>query len=62
MTEISFYHQLHTPLERALPRLMEKVLESVLGADPNRIDQRAEALSGILWTYEQNFSAPWDGG
>ena len=59
MTEISFYHLLHTPLERALPRLMEKVLESGARAVIRTGSaQRAEALSGILWTYEQNSFLP----
>ena len=59
MTEISFYHLLHTPLERALPRLMEKVLESGARAVIRTGSaQRAEALSDVLWTFEQNSFLP----
>ena len=59
MTEISFYHLLHTPLERALPKLIEKVLNSGANA-VIRIGsaERAELLSGALWTYDQNSFLP----
>lgn len=59
VTEISFYHLLHTPVERALPKLIEKVLESgaraVIRAGSS---ERAEALSGALWTYDQDSFLP----
>ena len=59
MTEISFYHLLHTPVERALPKLIEKVLESgaraVIRAGSS---ERAEELSGALWTYDQDSFLP----
>ena len=59
MTKISFYHLLHTPVERALPKLIEKVLESgaraVIRAGSS---ERAEALSGALWTYDQDSFLP----
>lgn len=59
MTEISFYHLLHTPLERALPKLMEKVLESGARAVIRTGSaERAEVLSGVLWTYDQNSFLP----
>ena len=49
MTEISFYHLLHTPLERALPKLIEKVLESGARAVIRTGSaERAEALNGAL--------------
>ncbi len=53
MTDISFYHLVHTPLERALPKLMEKVLESGARAVVRTgSSERAEAVSGALWTYD----------
>ncbi|MEC7944441.1 MAG: DNA polymerase III subunit chi [Pseudomonadota bacterium] len=59
MTKISFYHLLHTPLETALPKLMEKVLIS--GAKAvirTNSGERAEALSNILWTYKPDTFLP----
>jgi len=59
MTEISFYHLLHTPLERALPKLIEKVLESGARAVVRAgSTERAEALNGALWTYDQDSFIP----
>lgn len=59
MTEISFYHLLHTPLERALPKLVEKVLESGARAVIRTGSaERAEALNGALWTYDQDSFVP----
>lgn len=52
MAQVSFYHLTKTPLEKALPRLLEKVLESghralvVAG-----IEERVQTLSDALWTY-----------
>ena len=59
MTEISFYHLLHTPLERALPKLIEKVLESGARAVIRTgSTERAEALNGALWTFDQDSFVP----
>jgi DNA polymerase III subunit chi len=59
MTEISFYHLLHTPLERALPKLIEKVLESGARAVIRTgSTERAEALNGALWTFDQDSFIP----
>ncbi len=55
MTEIAFYHLQTTPLERALPKLLERVLER--GARAVVIagsDERVEALNAALWTYDPN--------
>ncbi len=51
MTDIGFYHLTSSPLERALPRLLEKILEArkravVLCASAERLD----FLNGTLWT------------
>ncbi|MCW8915641.1 MAG: DNA polymerase III subunit chi [Magnetovibrio sp.] len=57
MTDIAFYHLTRSPLEAALPKLLEKSLEAgkravvVAGSS-----QRVEALNSTLWTYE---AASW---
>ena len=53
MAEIGFYHLLATPLERALPRLLERAQAQgyrivVRAASSERI----EHLSALLWTYD----------
>lgn len=53
MTEIGFYHLTQSPLERALPRLLEKVLASgaravVMAGSAERVG----ALNAALWTYD----------
>ena len=59
MTEIRFYHLQMTPLERALPKLVAKVLASgaraviVLGSD-----ERVTQIDGALWTYDPNSFLP----
>jgi len=53
MTEIGFYHLTRTPLERALPAILAKVLEAgkravvVTGSE-----ERAQLLNAVLWTYD----------
>ena len=59
MTEVGFYHLLHWPLERALPKLLEKALERghraiVLAGSPERV----EDLNNVLWTYEDSSWLP----
>lgn len=59
MTQVGFYHLLHWPLERALPKLLEKALEQghraiVLAASKDRV----EDLNGVLWTYEERSWLP----
>ncbi len=59
MTEVGFYHLTRTPLEEALPKLLEKVLASgkraVLRApDPDRL----ELLNRVLWTYTTDSFLP----
>jgi DNA polymerase-3 subunit chi len=54
VAEIGFYHLKTTPLERALPRLLERALK-----DGYRIllkagsGERVEHLNQILWTYDE---------
>ena len=59
MTEVGFYHLLHWPLERALPKLLEKALERghraiVLAGSKERV----EDLNSVLWTYEERSWLP----
>jgi DNA polymerase-3 subunit chi len=54
MAEIGFYHLLTTPLERALPRLLERARAQghrlvVRAASPERV----EHLNALLWTYDE---------
>ena len=59
MTEVRFYHLQKWPLERALPLLLEKVMERglrtvvVAGSE-----DRVEALNAHLWTYQQRAWLP----
>lgn len=53
MTDIGFYHLTRTPLERALPKLLEKVV----GAEKRAVvragsTERIEFLNMALWTYD----------
>ena len=59
MTTIQFYHLTATPLDRALPRLMEKALAGgfrtlVLTDSPEKMDYLDEAL----WTYDAGSFLP----
>ena len=54
MAEIGFYHLLSTPLERALPRLLERAVGQghrvvVQAGSPERV----EHLNALLWTYDE---------
>lgn len=59
MTEIRFYHLQRTPLDRALPQLLERTRSRdwcavVMARSPERV----EALNGILWTYSPDSFLP----
>lgn len=59
MTDISFYHLERSPLEQALPKLLEKTMEAgkralVLAGS----EQRVEALTDLMWTYDQDSWIP----
>jgi DNA polymerase III subunit chi len=59
MSEIGFYHLLSTPLERALPKLLERGLAAgyrilVLAGSAARVEQ----LDAILWTYDESSFLP----
>ena len=53
MAEFSFYQLLRTPLEAALPKILERVrglgLRAVVVASS---EARVESLNGALWTYD----------
>ncbi len=54
MAEVGFYHLLSTPLERALPRLLERALSGgysvvVRCGSAERVGQ----LDALLWTYDE---------
>ena len=59
MTDIRFYHLQGKPLERALPELLEKVLErgsrAVVMAGS---EERVEHLNALLWTYDDRGFLP----
>jgi DNA polymerase-3 subunit chi len=53
MAEVGFYHLLRTPLERALPKLLEKaVSRGMRTVVATGSGERAEHLSAALWTYD----------
>ena len=59
MTQIGFYHLLHTHLEAALPRLLSKALDQgmralVMAASPERVKD----LDRALWTYDPKSFLP----
>ena len=59
MTEVGFYHLTRSPLDEALPRLLEKAYAAgqrvvVRGGDPERI----ELLNRTLWTYGKDSFLP----
>jgi DNA polymerase III subunit chi len=54
VAEIGFYHLLTTPLDRALPRLLERARAQgyrivVRAASPDRV----EHLNSVLWAYDE---------
>ena len=59
MTEVRFYHMTRTPLEQALPQMLEKTLErgqrAVVRAGS---EARVEALSARLWAYNERSFLP----
>ena len=59
MTEIGFYHLQRWPLERALPKLLEKVLKRGMRAVVVAgSEERVEALNTTLWTYQDESFLP----
>ena len=59
MTRIDFYHLTRSGLDRALPRLLEKVLQSGARAVVQAgSKERVEALNAHLWTYDDRGFLP----
>ncbi len=59
MTEIRFYHLSSQPLEKALPKLLEKVLGKGLRAVVKTISrERVDDLNTLLWTYSSSSFLP----
>lgn len=59
MTEVLFYHLQNAPLERVLPKLLERSLERgwkavVKAGGPERLD----AINNVLWTYSDDSFLP----
>lgn len=59
MADISFYHLTATPLERALPKLLERIVgggsRALLVAGS---EEELERLNHLLWTHEQESFLP----
>src|SRR3546814_5168917 len=59
MTEVRFYHMTRTPLDQALPKMLERTLErgqrAVVRAGS---EARVEALLARLWTYHDRSFLP----
>ena len=59
MTEISFYHLTATSVESALPKLLERVIDSEKRALVRvESEERAGIINSILWTYDQSSFLP----
>ena len=63
MTEVAFYHLSASPLEKALPKLLEKTLAAgkralVMAGS----EERVESLNAALWTYDQGSWLPHGAG
>jgi DNA polymerase III subunit chi len=62
MTEISFYHLTTTPLERALPKILEKSLAAGLRSVVMvENEEQAELLGQVCWTYDPSAFLPHGG-
>lgn len=55
---IQFYHLLTTPLERALPKLMEKAYSAGMRAVVWGEAEQVKRLDGALWTYDPGSFLP----
>jgi DNA polymerase III subunit chi len=59
LTELGFYHLTRTPLEEALPRLLEKAVAAGKRVVLRAADaERLEALNRSLWTYAPDSFLP----
>ena len=59
MTRVDFYHLLSSPLETALPQLLEKALEKDMRVVVKTVSrERATHLDSALWTYRNESFLP----
>jgi len=59
MTDIQFYHLTSSPIERALPKLLEKAHAGGLRVVVRTAsDEQAERLNAALWTYNPDSFLP----
>ncbi len=59
MTQVSFYHLKASPLEKALPKLLEKIIEQGFHVlILTHSEEHAESLSTQLWTYHPGSFLP----
>lgn len=59
MATIQFYHLTASPLERALPKLLEKILSGGFRVSlVAESEARVEQLNQLLWTYDPNGFLP----
>ena len=58
MANVQFYHLTATPLERALPKLLEKALGAGFRALLVASEERLERLNDLLWTYDPDSFLP----
>lgn len=59
MTDIQFYHLLTTPLERALPKLMEKALSANMNTIIRTTNEdQMHQLNDALWNYTERSFLP----
>ena len=59
MSDIGFYHLVRSPLESALPKLLQKVLDSGARAVVMAgSEERVESLTATLWTFNPNSFLP----
>ena len=58
MTSVSFYHLTATPLERALPKLLEKILSAGFKVALLAEEARLEPLNQLLWSYDPDSFLP----
>lgn len=59
MTAVQFYHLMTTPLEQALPQLMEKAVEANMRVIIRAADEiQLARLNDHLWSYKKNSFLP----
>jgi DNA polymerase-3 subunit chi len=56
--QVSFYHLTRTPLEKALPKLLEKVLQKEGRAVVLTLPDKVKALNDSLWTFRPDGFLP----